>query len=69
MLGLHSQDPIRICVDAAPGFSALSKDPLLTKYNIILDFGNINNKNKNPVAERAIQELGLECLHLSPEMK
>ena len=66
-IGLHSQDPIRIRVDAAPGLSALSKDPSLTKYNIILDIGNIKNKNKNPVAERAIQELGLECLDLSPE--
>ena len=29
--------------------------------------GNVKNINKNPVAERAIEELGLECLHLYPE--
>ena len=29
--------------------------------------GTSKTRTKNPVAERAIQELGLECLHLSPE--
>ena len=32
-----------------------------------LEVGRPKNLNKNPVAESAIKELGLECLHLSPE--
>ena len=34
---------------------------------IALEVGQPKNLNKNPVAESAIKELGLECLHLSPE--
>lgn len=56
-----------IRVDPAPGFVSLTKDPLLTQYGITLDIGSPKNCNKNPVAERAIEELGLECLHMSPE--
>ena len=32
-----------------------------------LEVGRPKNLNTNPVAESAIKELGLECLHLSPE--
>ena len=56
-----------IRVDSAPGFVALAHDPLLQQYGIALELGSPKNVNKNPVAERAIDELGLECLHLSPE--
>ena len=34
---------------------------------IVLDIGHCKNTNKNPVAERAIEELGRECLHINPE--
>ena len=56
-----------IRVDPAPAFVSLKHDPELTKYNIDLEIGHPKNINKNPVAERAIQELGMEILHLEPE--
>ena len=59
--------PISIRVDPAPGFCALVNDPVLRKHNISLDVGNSKNPNKNPVAENAIQELGRECLNITPE--
>ena len=52
-----------ICVDSAPGLVSLVNDPMLEKHGIPLEVGNV----KNPVAERAIQALGLECLHIYPE--
>ena len=55
-----------IRVDPAPAFVSLKHDPELTKY-IDLEIGHPKNVNKNPVAERAIQELGMEILHLEPE--
>jgi len=58
---------ITIRVDAAPAFKSLSSDPLLKQHGISLVIGNEKNINKNPVAERAIQELGRECLNVSPE--
>ncbi len=58
---------IYIRVDPAPGFTALANDSMLKQHGINLVIGHAKNVNKNPIAERAIQELGLECLHLSPE--
>lgn len=58
---------ISIRVDPAPAFVALHSDPFLKKHGIHLDIGMAKNSNKNPVAERAVEELGLECLHLCPE--
>ena len=60
-------DVLTIRVDAGPGFVSLSKDPRLSQHGIKLDIGNVKNKNKNPVAEKAIRELGVECLKLQPE--
>ncbi len=53
--------------DHATSFSALAGDPLLEKHGIHIDVGEAKNNNKNPIAERAIEELGLECLKHSPE--
>jgi len=49
--------PSTVRVDSGPGFRALKEDKLLRSHNIQLDLGRTNNPNKNPVAERAIQEL------------
>ena len=54
-------------VDPAPGFCSLANDPILLSHGITLEIGRVKNPNKNPVAERAIEELGLELLNLSPE--
>ena len=51
-------------VDPAPGFCALAIDPILLAHGIT---GRFKNPNKDPVAERAIAELDLELLNLSPE--
>ena len=56
-----------VCVDPAPGFCALATDPILLSHGITLEIGRVKNPNKNPVAELAIEELGLELLNLSPE--
>jgi len=57
-----------IRVDPGPGLVKLAnKDPLLISHGIHLDVGRIKNTNKNPVAERAIAELGDEILKISPE--
>ncbi len=53
---------VTIRIDNAPGLAALKDDLLLQRFNIMLDFGRIHNKNKNPVAEKAIRELGGEML-------
>ena len=58
---------LHVRTDPAPGFLALAHDSALQKAGITLEVGCAKNTNKNPVAERAIQELGLELLHLHPE--
>jgi hypothetical protein len=53
-------------VDPAPGFQALQDDTLLTKCRLNIEIGRRKNKNKNPIAERAVQELEEELLKLEP---
>ena len=59
------QTVVTIRADNASGLKALNHDALLGKYHIVLDFGRIHNKNKNPVVDKAIQELGGEMLRYS----
>ena len=61
MYGTH------IRIDPGPGLEASTNDPELKRLGIILHIGRHKNKNKNPVAERVIEELGLEILHIAPE--
>ena len=58
--------PAVICTDPAPGLKALVDDPLLKKHRITIELGQAKNPNKNPVAERAVQELELELLCPEP---
>ena len=58
--------PAVIRTDAAPAFKSLVTDKELTKHRIAIEIGRIKNPNKNPVAERAVQELELELLKLDP---
>ena len=53
-------------VDPAPGFKSLKNDPQLMKHGITLDIGRSKNTNKNPIAERAIQELEKELVKQNP---
>ena len=49
-----------------PGFKVLTDDQLLTHHRITLEIGNAKNSNKNPVAERAVQEVESELLRHHP---
>ena len=57
--GTHSR------VDPAPALVSSMSAERLRKYDIFIEIGRAKNKNKNPVAERAAQELGLEILKIS----
>ena len=51
--------------DNAPGFQPLVDDQFLVENRIRIDLGRIKNMNRNPVAERAVQELEAEILRLT----
>ena len=55
-----------IRTDPAPGFLSIKDDTFLSQHQICLEIGRRKNPSKNPVAERAIQELELELLHQDP---
>jgi len=48
--------PAMIRTYPAPGFKALVDDPLLHQHRITLEIGLAKNPNKNPVAERTVQD-------------
>ena len=58
--------PAVIRTDPAPGFVTLQDDSVLRKYNITLEIGRVKNPNKNPVADKGIQELEHELQRLEP---
>ena len=68
MLPLHPVDaPIAtVRTDPAPGFDPLVNDSILSGYNIKVEVGEHKNINKNPVAEKGVQELEREILQADP---
>jgi hypothetical protein len=56
--------PATIRTDPAPGFSALVNDEGMQHHRLSVEIGRIKNRNKNPVAEKAVQELEEEILRL-----
>ena len=58
--------PAVIRTDPAPGFTRLANDELLKRHNLCIEIGRVKNINKNPVAEKAVQELEEELLRLDP---
>ena len=54
-------------VDPAPGLASLRDDPVLKQHGVTVLPGDEKNKNKNPVAERAVQEMEMELLRIQPE--
>ena len=62
------QTPVLVRVDNAPGLHSLRHDYLLRKHHISLDYGRAKNINRNPVAEKAIRELGSEILRFDPDL-
>ena len=63
MKGSHSE----IRVDPAPGLACLRGDAVLKKKGVTVIPGDEKNRNKNPVAERAVQEIEAEILRIQPE--
>ena len=55
-----------ICTDPASGFKALTEDLLQKHHRITIEIGNAKNCNKNPIAERAVQEVENELLRHDP---
>ena len=55
-----------ICADSAPGSLSLARNDRLKHLNVRFDVGHAKNLNKNPVAEKAVQELDSEFLHQMP---
>ena len=56
-----------IRTDSAPAFIKLKGDELLKTHQISLEIGRVKNINKNPVAEKAIQELEEELVKNSDQ--
>ena len=54
-------------VDPAPGLASLRDDPVLKQHGVTVLPGDEKNRNKNPVAERAVQEVEMELIRLQPE--
>ena len=63
----NPQSSATVRIDNARGFIALLNDVFLKNHNIFLEDGRIHNKNKNPVIDKGIQELGSELLRMYPE--
>ena len=55
-----------IRADPAPGFVAPLNDPELHRLRIHIEMGRVKNRNKNPVAEKAVQEFQRELLCIDP---
>ena len=58
--------PVFVRTDLAPGFKVLTDDQQLKHHRITIDLGHAKNQNKNPVAEKAVQELENELLRHDP---
>jgi hypothetical protein len=59
--------PAVIRVDPGPGFNSLRNDTLLASHRLRVEVGEAKNKNKNPVAEKAVQEFEDELLRHDSE--
>ncbi len=62
---LTSPTGASIRVDGA--FQPLVNDPLLLRHGLKLEVGRLKNKNKNPIAEKAVLELEIELRKCFPD--
>lgn len=56
-----------IRADGATPLQSLVGDQTLQKLGLAIQIGRLKNPNKNPVAEKAVQELGMELKRQHPE--
>ena len=54
-------------VDGATGFQSLLNDRLLHSLNINLEVGEAKNSNRNPIAERGIEDFHAEVCRVKCE--
>ena len=68
IVGLHPLDGPRaiIRVDPSPDFQSMANKESLNHLNVTIDVGRVKNKNKNPVAEKAVCELEEEIIRQEP---
>ena len=68
IIGLHPPVGPRaiVRVDPAPGFASMSNNDSLKHLNVTIEVGRDKNKNKNPVAEKAVRELEEEIIRQEP---
>ena len=68
IVGLNPLDGPRaiIRVDAFPGYQSMANNDPLNHLNVTIDVGRVKNKNKNPVAEKAVRELEEELIRQEP---
>ena len=52
--------------DPASGFRSLINDPQLSKQNLSIELGEAKNINKNPIAEKCIEEFNSEIVRFHP---
>jgi len=64
---LKCADGAIIRVDGATALQALVTDSTLNSLNLTLEVGRLKNINKNPIAEKAVQELEMELKRQHPE--
>ena len=64
---LMSPSGCTIRIDGGSALVSLTADAHLKRRNIVLEQGRTKNRNKNPVAEKAIQELEKELKRAHPE--
>ena len=68
IVGAHPLDGPRavIRVDPSPGFQSMANNDSLNHLNVTIEVGRVKNKNKNPVAEKAVRELEEELIKQEP---
>lgn len=64
---IKSSEGASIRVDGATSMQSLKDDKVLAKHGLHIDIGRLKNKNKNPVAEKAILELENELKKAYPD--
>lgn len=58
--------PAKVRSDGCTSFQALVNDKILLSHQIHIEIGDVKNANKNPVCEKAIEELHGELVRLQP---
>ena len=58
--------PATVRSDGSTSFQALVNDSILSTHQLHIEIGDVKNPNKNPICEKAIEELHAEIVRLQP---